>query len=39
MLVRFLSTLSWANEWPCTSTGTVWKLSRDQVNIDMHGDF
>ena len=35
---RFLGTVSSANEWPCTSTGSIWKLRRHQV-IDMPGDF
>ena len=38
MTPRFLSTVKSANEWPCTSTGPVWKLRKDQV-IGMHSDF
>ena len=38
MTPSVLSTVLSANEWPCTSTGPVWKLRRNQV-IDMHSDF
>ena len=35
---RFLSTDKCASEWPCTSTGPVWKLRKDQI-INMNSHF